>query len=162
MNARMNNTEAETENPITYSDAEKLERRALGLRACEPAPTALIKRRPEGRTSVKKKAIEAPEVLNEASEYGSAFSRGLRVELPGGITHLLISGTASVGASGETLYPGDFRAQLWRTYHNLTRLLENEGATWHDVVRTTCYLRDIERDYKAFNEIRNGEFSLDG
>lgn len=32
--------------------------------------------------------------------------------------------------------------------------LEAEGATWKDVVRTTCYLRDIERDYAAFNEIR--------
>jgi len=26
--------------------------------------------------------------------------------------------------------------------------------SWHDVVRTSCYLRDIERDYKDFNEIR--------
>ena len=116
-------------------------------------------RMPKGRPPVKKKAIRAPEVLNEASDYGSAFSRGLRVDIPGGITHLLISGTASVGANGETLFPGDFRAQLWRTYHNLSRLLENEGATWHDVVRTTCYLRDIERDYKAFNEIRNEFFA---
>ena len=33
-------------------------------------------------------------------------------------------------------------------------LLEAEGATWKDVVRTTCYLRDIERDYAAFNEER--------
>ena len=41
----------------------------------------------------------------------------------------------------------DFRAQLRRTYDNITGLLESEGATWHDVVRTTCYLRDIERDY---------------
>jgi 2-iminobutanoate/2-iminopropanoate deaminase len=162
MNTQMSDTEPETESPITYSDAEKLERRALGLPACEPAPTALIKRLPKGRTPVKKKPIEAPEVLNEASEYGSAFSRGLRVELPGGIAHLLISGTASVGAKGETLYPGDFRAQLWRTYQNLTRLLENEGATWHDVVRTTCYLRDIERDYTAFNEIRNEFFAALG
>ncbi len=27
------------------------------------------------------------------------------------------------------------------------RLLESEGASWKDIVRTTCYLRDIERDY---------------
>ena len=26
--------------------------------------------------------------------------------------------------------------------------------TWHDVVRTTNYLRDIERDYTEFNKIR--------
>jgi enamine deaminase RidA (YjgF/YER057c/UK114 family) len=82
----------------------------------------------------------------------------LRVEFPGGITHLLISGTASVGPQGETLYVGDFRAQCWRTYHNLTKLLQSEGATWHDVVKTTCYIRDIERDYKDFNSVRNEFF----
>jgi 2-iminobutanoate/2-iminopropanoate deaminase len=138
-----------------YTGAEKIERGALGLPTCEPAPTSLIKRLPTGRALVRKSAITAPDVLNEAAEYGSAFTRGLRVDLPGGITQLLISGTASVGPHGETLYPGDFRAQLWRTYHNLTRLLESEGATWHDMVRTTCYLRDIERDYADFNAVRN-------
>jgi len=141
--------------PIFYTDAEKIERRALGLPACEPAPTGLLKRLPAGRSPVKKAAIKAPKVLNEACDYGSAFTRGLRVDLPGGISHLLISGTASVGPRGETLYPGNFRAQLWRTYHNLTALLETEGASWEDVVRTTCYIRDIERDYAEFNSIRN-------
>ena len=141
--------------PAYYTDGEKIERRALGLPACEPAPTGLIKCLPRGRTPVKKTAIKAPKVLNEACDYGSAFTRGLRVELPGGITHLLISGTASVGPHGETLYPGDFRAQLWRTYHNLSALLESEGACWQDVVRTTCYIRDIERDYAEFNSVRN-------
>src|SRR5215472_2225840 len=105
MNPRITNPESETTAPITYTDAEKLERRALNLPACEPAPASLIKRLPKGRTPVKKKAIRAPEVLNEAADYGSAFSRGLRVELPGGITQLVISGTASIGANGETLYP---------------------------------------------------------
>ena len=143
---------------LPYSAGEKIERHALGLPACEPAPSALIRRAPDGRIPVSKKAICSPDVLNEASEYGSAFTRGLRVELPGGITQLLLSGTASVGAQGETLYAGDFRAQLWRTYHNLTRLLDSEGATWQDVVRTTCYLRDIERDYADFNAIRNEFF----
>jgi enamine deaminase RidA (YjgF/YER057c/UK114 family) len=144
--------------PTTYTEGEKAERRALGLPACEPAPTGLIKRLPKGRTPAKKSAIKAPKVLNEACDYGSAFTRGLRVELPGGVTHLLLSGTASVGPSGETLYPGDFRAQLWRTYHNLSALLESEGAGWEDVVRTTCYIRDIERDYAEFNSIRNEFF----
>jgi 2-iminobutanoate/2-iminopropanoate deaminase len=127
--------------PTLYTEGEKAERRALGLPACEPAPTGLIKRMPKGRTPAKKSAIKAPKVLNEACDYGSAFTRGLRVELP-----------------GETLYPGDFRAQLWRTYHNLSALLESEGANWEDVVRTTCYIRDIERDYAEFNSIRNEFF----
>jgi enamine deaminase RidA (YjgF/YER057c/UK114 family) len=148
--------------PSAYSDAEKTERRALGLPACEPAPAGLIKRLHRGRSPVKKTAITAPKVLNEACDYGSAFTRGLRVELPGGITHLLISGTASIGPDGQTLYPGNFRAQLWRTYHNLSGLLESEGGCWEDVVRTTCYLRDIERDYSEFNSIRNEFFSALG
>lgn len=144
--------------PAVCSEAEKHERRALGLPPDETAPPGILKRLPKGRMPVRKHAISAPEVLNEASTYGSAFTRGLRVDLPGGVTHLLISGTASVGDQGETLYAGDFRAQLWRTYRNITRLLESEGATWHDVVRTTCYLRDIERDYAEFNAIRNEFF----
>lgn len=108
---------------------------------------------------VARKAITAPQALNEAFHYTrpSSFSRGLRLDIKG-ITILLISGTASVGAEGETLYPGDFRAQAWRTYQNITALLESEGASWKDVVRTTCYLRDIERDYAAFNEIRTEFF----
>jgi len=122
----------------------------------------MLKKLPRNRRCVGKKAIRAPEVLDEASDYGSAFTRGLRVDLPGGVTQLLISGTASVGENGETLYPGDFRAQLWRTYHNITGLLESEGATWHDVVRTTCYIRDIERDYAEFNAVRNEFFSALG
>jgi enamine deaminase RidA (YjgF/YER057c/UK114 family) len=46
------------------------------------------------------------------------------------------------------------RAQTRRTFDNITALLAAEGATWKDIVRTTCYLRDIERDYQAFNEER--------
>lgn len=155
MKPSLSQYEVESEERIVYSEAEKIERAGLGLPACEPSPPGLLK--PAGgvpRSPIKRRAICAPDVLNEAWEYGSAFTRGLRLDFPNGITHLIISGTASVGSHGETLYPGDFRAQCWRTFRNITRLLESEGATWHDVVRTTCYLRDIERDYKEFNRIR--------
>jgi 2-iminobutanoate/2-iminopropanoate deaminase len=116
-------------------------------------------------TAIEKRAVCAPGALNEAYDYErpSSFSRGLRLGF-GNVTVLLISGTASVGAQGETLFPGDFRAQTRRTFANITALLESEGASWKDVVRTTCYLRDIERDYAAFNEERTafyGEQELD-
>ena len=103
---------------------------------------------------VVKRAITNHSVLNEAYAYGSAFSRGMRIDLSG-LTILLISGTASIDDQGRTVYVGDLRAQTRRTFDNITALLASEGATWHDVVRTTCYLRDIERDYKAFNEERS-------
>lgn len=102
---------------------------------------------------VTKRAITNHHALNEAYDYGSAFSRGMRIDL-NGLTLLLISGTASIDEDGQTVHVGDLRAQLRRTYDNITQLLASEGATWHDIVRTTCYLRDIERDYAVFNEER--------
>lgn len=113
-----------------------------------------MRRPPAVSGPIPKRALVAPQVLNEAPAYGSAFCRGLRMELPGGVVQLLVSGTAAVSETGETLYPGDFRAQCWRTLRNITALLENGGAGWQEVVRTTCYLRDIERDYDQFNSVR--------
>jgi len=112
-------------------------------------------------TEITKKAITNLKVLDEAPDYGSSFSRGLRVEV-GNVVILLISGTASIDERGNTVHVGDFRAQCRRTYHNITGLLEAEGATWKDIVRTTCYLRDIERDYAAFNDERTKFFRAQG
>ena len=112
---------------------------------------------------IEKRAITNLRVLNEAYDYDrpSSFSRGLRVEL-NGLVILLISGTASIDEHGDSIHIGDFRAQTRRTFYNISALLEAEGATWKDVVRTTCYLRDIERDYAAFNEERTGFYREQG
>lgn len=117
----------------------------------------------ETTAAVSKRAIEAKEVLNEAYDYPrpSSFSRGMRLDIKG-IAILLISGTASIDEYGKSVHIGDFRAQTLRTYHNITGLLAAEGATWKDVVRTTCYLRDIERDYAEFNELRTQFFKEQG
>jgi len=112
-----------------------------------------------GVTQVDKRAISAPNVLNEAYHYArpSSFSRALRIDL-NGLAILLISGTASVDENGQSVHVGDFRAQVRRTYRNITELLNAGGAGWKDIVRMTCYLRDIERDYAAFNEERTAFF----
>jgi enamine deaminase RidA (YjgF/YER057c/UK114 family) len=112
---------------------------------------------------VQKRAITNQNVLNEAYAYAkpSSFSRGMRINL-NGITILLISGTASIDESGQSVHIGDFRAQMRRTLANITGLLASEGCTWHDIVRTTCYLRDIERDYEAFNEERTAFYKEQG
>jgi len=112
---------------------------------------------PEGIAGLEKEAIKAETVLNEATCYGSAFARGLKMEL-GGYKLLIISGSASVDDEGETIHKGDFKAQCWRTYRNISNLLEAEGASWKDIIKTTCYLRDIERDYEEFNDVRNAFF----
>ena len=39
---------------------------------------------------------------------------------------------------GVSVHIGDFRAQMQRTLDNITGLLESEGCTWHDIVRTSA------------------------
>jgi len=116
-----------------------------------------------GHTQIKKRAMTNLGVLNEAYAYAkpSSFSRGMRIDL-NGLTILLISGTASIDDEGKSVHIGDFRAQMSRTLDNITGLLESEGCTWHDIVRTSCYLRDIDRDYDAFNEERTAFFKKQG
>ena len=114
-------------------------------------------------SSIRKRAVSNPNVLNEAYAYAkpSSFSRGMRIDL-GELTILLISGTASIDEHGNSVHIGDFRAQMRRTLHNIAGLLAAERATWHDVVRTTCYLRDIDRDYAQFNEERTAFYNEQG
>jgi enamine deaminase RidA (YjgF/YER057c/UK114 family) len=113
----------------------------------------------ENRPPIEQRAVHVPDVLNEAYDYSrpSSFSRATVTQF-GDYRLMLISGTASVDEHGFTIYEGDFRAQCWRTYRNITNLLAAENMSWHDIVRTTCYLRDIERDYKDFNDIRTAFF----
>jgi 2-iminobutanoate/2-iminopropanoate deaminase len=112
---------------------------------------------------ISKRAITNRQVLNEAYSYDkpSSFSRGMRIDL-NGLAVLLISGTASIDEDGKSVHIGDIRAQMRRTLANITGLLQSEGCTWHDIVRTTCYLRDIDRDYDAFNEERTAFYREQG
>jgi 2-iminobutanoate/2-iminopropanoate deaminase len=113
--------------------------------------------------AIRKRPVSAPEALNEAYHYArpSSFSRAMRIDI-GGIAVLLISGTASVDEKGDSVHVGDFRMQCRRMLSNVTQLLASGGATWADVVRTTYYLRDIDRDYADFNEERTAFYQEQG
>jgi 2-iminobutanoate/2-iminopropanoate deaminase len=112
---------------------------------------------------IEKRAITNHSVLNEAYSYArpSSFSRGMRIDL-NGVVILLISGTASIDEHGASIHVGDFRGQCRRVFQNITALLAAEGVTWKDVVRTSCYLRDIDRDYAQFNEERTAFYKEQG
>lgn len=143
------------------SEGERAEMKKLGILSYEKAIGEYVY--PEvhkDRPPIEKFSVHAPHIINEAYDYKrpSSFTRALRLEF-GNYKVLLISGTASVNEEGKTEHVGDFRAQTWRTYRNITNLLAAENMTWHDVVRTTNYLRDIERDYEDFNKIRTSFFS---
>jgi 2-iminobutanoate/2-iminopropanoate deaminase len=146
---------------VRLTDGEKLEMKKLGL--LSDLNEINVYEYPEvhaDRPPIEKHVVHAPKVINEAYDYQkpSSFSRALRLDF-GGHKILLISGTASVNEEGKAEHIGDFKAQLWRTYVNITNLLADEEMTWHDVVRTTNYLRDIERDYAEFNKIRTSFYT---
>lgn len=111
---------------------------------------------------VPKRPMTNLSALNEAYCYDkpSAFSRGMRVELTNEVM-LFISGTASVDENGASIHQGDFRAQCYRMFNNVTALLESEGADWHDIARTTIYIADM-RDYEVLNEVRCDYFDSRG
>ena len=138
------------------TDGERIEMKKLGILSGDNKITGSVYPAVHAsRPPIEKHVVHAPQVINEAYNYQkpSSFSRALRLDF-GGHKVLLVSGTASVNEEGKAEHIGDFNAQLWRTYVNITNLLAAEGMTWHDVVRTTNYLRDIERDYAEFNKIR--------
>ena len=146
--------------PSKLTDGERTEMKKLGIlsddnKFIESVYPSLHNERPP----IEKHVVHAPQVINEAYNYQkpSSFSRALRLDF-GGYKVMLISGTASVNEEGKAEHVGDFKAQLWRTYRNLTNLLAAEGMSWHDVVRTTNYLRDIERYYAEFNKILTSFF----
>jgi 2-iminobutanoate/2-iminopropanoate deaminase len=91
--------------------------------------------------------------LNEADEYGSAFSRGMKLVLPEK-TVLFISGTASVDEAGATVHLDDIRKQIERMLLNVEKLLEPHGATFADIAQGITYLKKRSY-YETFLEVWN-------
>lgn len=93
----------------------------------------------EGPSPISREIMTTP-TLNEAPEYGSAFSRGMRV-VDAGKTALYISGTASVDEEGRTVHVEDFQAQVERTLLNVSKLLENQNAGFQDMASAITYIK---------------------
>jgi 2-iminobutanoate/2-iminopropanoate deaminase len=64
---------------------------------------------------------------------------------------LIVSGQVGI-ADGE-LVRGGVEDQLRQAIANLSGLLEGEGASLADVVKTTVFLRHLATDYAAMNEV---------
>jgi enamine deaminase RidA (YjgF/YER057c/UK114 family) len=85
--------------------------------------------------------IEAPSNLSDTIAYGVTFERGTRVRF-GDRSHLYLSGTASIDKTGATIYCGDIRKQVERTFDNIEALWETQGATLNDMQYLTLYFRN--------------------
>ncbi len=81
--------------------------------------------------------------LNEADEYGSAFSRGMKLDFPDKVV-LHISGTASVDEKGATVHLDDPLKQIERMLLNVKELLAAQGSSFEDVTQIATFLKRAE------------------
>ncbi len=91
-----------------------------------------------GRPPFARSVMTTP-TLNEAPDYGSDFSRGMRVD-EANRASLYVSGTASLDERGDTVHRGDFGRQAGRMLVNVAGLLEQQGATFGDIVYAITYV----------------------
>ena len=83
------------------------------------------------------------ETMGEASAYGVAFSRAIRLNEPG-MQRLFISGTASIDIHGNVVSAGDLHGQLACMFRNVRSLLDEARLGFADVLSATAYLKHAE------------------
>ncbi len=88
----------------------------------------------------------------EASDYGSAFARGMVVDLPDSQL-LYASGTASIDDRGRTVHVGDSRGQVLETYAAIETLLGLQDSGWRDVVTGVSFCKD-EATWQTWLDLR--------
>lgn len=79
--------------------------------------------------------------LNATTDYGVAFERATAI-VYGDRTHILVSGTASIGSDGQIVAPGDVAMQTRRAISNIEALLADGGGALADLVHAVVYVRD--------------------
>jgi enamine deaminase RidA (YjgF/YER057c/UK114 family) len=88
------------------------------------------------------RAVPSP-LQGSAMNYRSSFSRAVELAFP---THrlLMISGTASIDATGRTAHVGDAGRQIELTMQVVTALLQSRGMGWADVTRGIAYFENAQ------------------
>lgn len=103
-----------------------------------PIVGSLFAVRPKGQT-LRLSPIASP-LQCPAWIYGSAFNRAVEIEAPWGKL-LFISGTASVGIDGTTLFPDQPGAQIEATLDVIEAILTSRNASWEQIIRGVAYLK---------------------
>lgn len=90
-----------------------------------------------------KQRIQTPKAPNAIGPYSQAI-----------VTDSLVfcSGQGPLDPATNTLVEGDVTVQTERTMQNIAALLGEMSLDFGDVVKSTCYLADMD-DFKAFNEV---------
>lgn len=96
---------------------------------------------------------------DEACRYGSSFSRALEIRADG-YRKLMISGTASIDRTGETVFLDDIDKQIDKTMEVTQAILEQQNMNWNDTVRAITYFKRPEyiKSYKNWCDQKNVSF----
>ncbi len=78
---------------------------------------------------------------SEATDYGSSFARGARLDLPGA-RYVFVSGTASIDAQGKSVFQDDPPAQARQTLDSFEAVARAGGAAIAEIVHGTCFCKD--------------------
>jgi len=87
----------------------------------------------------------------QAFSYGSAFSRGMSLEIEGRQT-VFVSGTASLNSAGQSLYWDDAEMQSIETLLNVAALIEDQGGSLNDICLATVFCKDLAA-YEAYQRV---------
>jgi len=90
---------------------------------------------------------------NQATSYGSSFSRAVEIFTPFE-RRLLISGTASIGENGQTLYWEDINKQISHTFKVVEAILNSQKMKLEHVVRCIAYVKTKEYINNFYDKLK--------
>ena len=70
---------------------------------------------------------------------------------------IFVAGQIPLSQTGEVIGVGDITAQTERVMTNIEAILQAAGADWHNVVKTTVFLSDLE-NFAALNRVYSQYF----
>ena len=85
---------------------------------------------------------------NQAPEAIGPYSQAIRV---GNV--LYSSGQIAINPATGNVEATDIVGQSKQVMKNLEAVLKEAGATFANVVKTTCFLKDVAADFAAFNTV---------
>ena len=96
---------------------------------------------PAGRSAAKATAIHRSPRQDSSFNYGSAFSRGMVLEIEGRKT-VHISGTASINPAGQSVHVGNAELQSFETLMCIASILEEQGGGLSHITSATLFCKD--------------------
>jgi len=76
------------------------------------------------------------------------------IQVPAGHDLVFTTGMTARDENGNTVAPGDVKAQTRRVFEQMRAIFAEAGATLNDVVKMTVYIQDMD-DVLAIQEVRN-------